>query len=301
MTGTTAADGDRHVGSPSCTLATGTPAASCGTSATSPTGGRRGATPAGGVPSCAQDLQPSRGDAVPGILWVAGSIGSEARLDIQHHRPKAGAASRVAPWWAALVAVGGFTHGIGELRQSSAAPDGIVFDSWANGPIATNLGGEPAMILVPNLLVTGVLTMLVSVVIFTWAGRSARRGGRSSVLILLSIGLLLVGGGFGPPLIGVFAGAAAMVISASRGRRSRQFSGRFERVLAAMWPCVFWICLLDTAFLVLGSAGSVTLAGLFGVNAPNLFVCSLFLALATLPLVALTGVAHDARVSPRSI
>jgi hypothetical protein len=90
-------------------------------------------------------------------------------------------ASRVAPWRAALVAVGGFTHGIGELRQGSAAPDGIVFDSWANGPIATNLGGEPAMTLVPNLLVAGVLTMIVSVVIFTWAGRSARRGGRSSV------------------------------------------------------------------------------------------------------------------------
>ena len=72
------------------------------------------------------------------------------------------------------------------------------------------------MTLVPNLLVTGVLSMLVSVVIFTWGGRSARREGRSSVLILLSIGLLLVGGGFGPPLIGVFAGAAAMVISASR-------------------------------------------------------------------------------------
>ena len=122
MTGTTAADGDRHVGSPSCTLATGTPAAGSGTSATSPTGGRRGATPAGGVPSCAQDLRPSRRDAVRGSLWVAGSVGPEARLDIQHHQPEAGAASRVAPWWAALVAVGGFTHGIGELRQGSAGP-----------------------------------------------------------------------------------------------------------------------------------------------------------------------------------
>jgi hypothetical protein len=100
------------------------------------------------------------------------------------------------------------------------------------------------------------------------------------------------------PELGVLAGAATMVISASRGRRARQFSGRFQRVLAAMWPLVFWICLLDTAFLVLGS---VTLAGLFGVRAPSLFVYSLFLALATLPLMALTGVAHDARVSPRSI
>jgi hypothetical protein len=61
-----------------------------------------------------------------------------------------------------LAGVGGITHGVGEVLQGSRSPDGIVFDSWAQGRIARNLGGEPAMTLVPNLLITGTLTILAS-------------------------------------------------------------------------------------------------------------------------------------------
>jgi len=35
-----------------------------------------------------------------------------------------------------------------------------VFDSWAEGRIARDLGGEPAMSLIPNLIITGTLTMV---------------------------------------------------------------------------------------------------------------------------------------------
>jgi hypothetical protein len=61
--------------------------------------------------------------------------------------------------WGGLAGVGGITHGVGEVLQGSRSPGGIAFDSWAEGRIARDLGGEPAMSLIPNLIITGTLTM----------------------------------------------------------------------------------------------------------------------------------------------
>jgi hypothetical protein len=53
--------------------------------------------------------------------------------------------SNLAAVCGGLAGVGGITHGVGEVIQGSRSPGGIVFDSWAQGRIARNLGGEPAM------------------------------------------------------------------------------------------------------------------------------------------------------------
>jgi hypothetical protein len=64
-----------------------------------------------------------------------------------------------------LAGVGGFVHGIGEVLQGISSAGGIVFESWTAGGIASNLGGEPAMSLVPDLLVSGLLTLGASVAV----------------------------------------------------------------------------------------------------------------------------------------
>jgi hypothetical protein len=64
-----------------------------------------------------------------------------------------------------LAGLGGLTHGIGEVLQGNIRPEGIIINSWTQGPIATNMGGEPAMTVVPNLLITGILTILVSLAV----------------------------------------------------------------------------------------------------------------------------------------
>jgi hypothetical protein len=58
----------------------------------------------------------------------------------------------------------GMEHGIGEVRQGNVAPDGVTILSWPELEFFSILTGEPAMTLVPNLLVTGVLAILVSAV-----------------------------------------------------------------------------------------------------------------------------------------
>jgi len=75
------------------------------------------------------------------------------------------------------------------------------------------MGGEPGMTVVPNLLATGLLTIVVSLALMVWSAAfvQKRNGGRAQ--ILLSITMLLVGGGFGPPIIGILAGVAGLGIA----------------------------------------------------------------------------------------
>ena len=91
------------------------------------------------------------------------------------------AARATALIFGVLAGLGGLTHGIGEVLQGSVRPDGLIINSWTQGPIATNMGGEPGMTIVPNLLVTGYLTILVSLAVMTCAILARdRRGGTDS-------------------------------------------------------------------------------------------------------------------------
>jgi hypothetical protein len=70
--------------------------------------------------------------------------------------------------------------------------------SWPESDFFRSLSGEPAMTLVPNLLVTGILAALLSLALLLWAVLFVQRENGARVMILLSIALLLVGGGIFP-------------------------------------------------------------------------------------------------------
>ena len=109
--------------------------------------------------------------------------------------------------------LGGASHGPGEMLLGNVAPSNIVFQAW---PSLTALGGEPAMTLIPNLLVTGILTIAVGVLLAVWAAKFISRKHSGLMLILFTIVLLLVGGGIVPPLFGVAAGVIATVFNFKR-------------------------------------------------------------------------------------
>ncbi|MCJ7635114.1 hypothetical protein MUP77_22325 [Candidatus Bathyarchaeota archaeon] len=106
--------------------------------------------------------------------------------------------------------LGGATHGPGEILQGNVAPSNIVFQAW---PSLTALAGEPAMTIIPNLLVTGILTIIVGVLLAVWSAKfiSTKYGGLG--IILLTIVLLLVGGGLMPALFGIAAGVIAAIFN----------------------------------------------------------------------------------------
>ena len=102
-----------------------------------------------------------------------------------------------------VAGLSGASHGLGEILQGNIAPSGIVIQAW---PGLTDLGGEPAMTIIPSFLVTGVLAIIFGLIVTVWAAALVQRKNGGLALILLSVILLLVGGGFFPLGFGVTAG-----------------------------------------------------------------------------------------------
>ena len=117
------------------------------------------------------------------------------------------------------------------------------------------------------------------------------------MLILLSIAMLLVGGGFAPPVMGILAGVAGLGINARKWCGTR-LPINIQHFLAKSWLWIFGICLINGLFLVVGS---IILVYYFGLNNPDLFVYSFFFAIVCLLLCIFTGAAYDVQKGYRVV
>ncbi|HLN46461.1 MAG TPA: hypothetical protein VK209_12215 [Candidatus Sulfotelmatobacter sp.] len=106
--------------------------------------------------------------------------------------------------------LGGPVHGPGEILQGHIAPGSIVFEAW---PGFEALSGEPAMTIIPNLLITGIFAIIIGIVLSVWSAKFIDGKFGGLVMILLTVGLLLFGGGLIPPLFGFVAGILALVLN----------------------------------------------------------------------------------------
>lgn len=162
-----------------------------------------------------------------------------------------------------IAGLAGIEHGVGEIRQGSVAPEGVVFESWPDSELFRILAGEPAMTVVPNLLLAGVLTVFVSLLFTAWAIAFMDKTYGGWILVAVSVLLLLVGGGFGPPLLGTILGVAA--IRAQNPRRSVRAESRAGRVLTRSWP---WLMGAAVASWLTVMPGTVLLSFYFGYDSP---------------------------------
>ena len=192
----------------------------------------------------------------------------------------------------AIMGVAGIEHGIGEVLQGNVAPEGVMIQSWPGSEFFRSVAGEPAMTIVPNLLVSGILAILVSLIFLVWAIRFVQRKHGGLILILLSIVMLLVGGGIFPPIIGIAIGALGTRINAPLTGWRTRFSVGLRHFLGKVWPWSFVACLI--AWLLL-FPGINILGYFFGVNNPNLTVILIFFALGSLLLTIFTGFAYDSQ------
>ena len=190
----------------------------------------------------------------------------------------------------ALAGLAGIEHGIGETLQGNIAPDGMMILSWPGSAFFRILGGEPAMTIVPKLLVSGILAILFSLIFLVWATMFVQRKNGGLVLILLSIVMLLVGGGIFPPVIGIIIGALGTRINAPLTWWRAHLSVGLRHFLGKVWPWSFVTCLI--AWLLLFPGLSI-LGYFFNVNNPNLTVILIFFALGSLLLTIFSGFAYD--------
>ncbi len=177
----------------------------------------------------------------------------------------------------------GLEHGYFEALQGNVTPSSIVIS--AIGPpcqaARAQNGCEPAMTVIPNFLITGILAIIVSLIII-WASMLVQRKHGGIVLIILSLLLLLVGGGFAPIPFGIIAGVAGTRINSSPTWWQTHLSARSRRTLATLWPWSFLAC-------VIWYLGLFILENFFNESTTVLGALGLILTL----LAVLTGFAHD--------
>jgi hypothetical protein len=69
------------------------------------------------------------------------------------------------------------------------------------------------MTVVPNLLLTGILAIVMGIIVTIWAAKFIQHKNGGLILILLSIVMLLVGGGLIPLFFGIAAGMIAALLN----------------------------------------------------------------------------------------
>lgn len=124
-------------------------------------------------------------------------------------------------------------HGVGEVLQGNVATSGIVIYAWQ--PSSPLFGEEPAVTVVPNVFVTGVLAIILGLLVTVWAVAFVQRKNGGLVLILLSIVQFLVGGGIAPLFPAIAASVAATRINSPLTWWRAHLPVSARRVLAVLW------------------------------------------------------------------
>jgi hypothetical protein len=109
-----------------------------------------------------------------------------------------GAVRTTAAAFGVYAGILGMEHGYFETLQGNVAPRGLKVLAVSPSELPFPFGHEPAMTVIPNLLVTGILAILAGFAIILWSSAFLQTRHGAAILLLLSVLLLLVGGGFGP-------------------------------------------------------------------------------------------------------
>lgn len=137
---------------------------------------------------------------------------------------------------AALLAFAGFEHGLFAALQGYGPTGGIGISTIGEDLRWWQYGGEDAVTLIPNFLVTGMAAMGVSIAIVFWALNFVHR--RRGVLVLLLLFMLLtaVGGGVGFVPFFLVTCAYATRIGKPLNWWRKTLSPRMRQALAPIWP-----------------------------------------------------------------
>lgn len=195
----------------------------------------------------------------------------------------------VATWFGIAAGGASIEHGIFEILQGVAhpntQPEGLMIVSMGPPCVPEEIWNscEPAMTIIPNFLITGILAVIIGLAVLIWSIFFIQRKHGGTVLMLLSIAMLLLGGGIFPPLIGLMGGAAGIKIDKPLTGKQPGSTLRFSTKLWP-WPLVIFISWILGQWIV----------GYFFNNfMQQAMYFGVVLIIVTLPLSVYTAYAHD--------
>jgi len=194
------------------------------------------------------------------------------------------ATSIVATAFGFIAGIAGLEHGYFEILQGSTGPTSLIFASMGSPCVPEKIWNacEPAMTILPNFLITGILTIILGLLIMVWSTAFIQRKNGGLILIMLSVALLLFGGGFFPPIIGLIGGAAGIQIN-------KPLVGNpvsVTRFVAKLWP---WPLVVFMVWIL----GQFPVGYFFNDFLQSIMGFGLLLILTMLPVSVYTAYAYD--------
>jgi len=181
-------------------------------------------------------------------------------------------------------------HGYFEVLQGNTKPDGLFIVSMGP-PCDPNIiwnACEPALTIIPDFFITGILAIIFGILTIIWSLGFLQRKHGGGILVLLSIGMLLFGGGLFPPFIGIVASIIATRIQNPLTWWRSHAESTASRFLARLypWAIIIYLCIIFGQFIV-GYFFNDFFKGVMGIT--------VLLILSFLLLSALSAFAHDAQ------
>lgn len=179
-------------------------------------------------------------------------------------------------------------HGYFELLQGSTRPDELFIVSMGPpcDPDVIWNACEPALTIIPNFFITGILAIIFGVLTIIWSLGFLQRKHGGGILILLSIGVLLFGGGLFPPFIGTVAGIFATRIHKPLTWWRSYAESTASRFLAKLYP---WAVIIYLSIIL----GQFVVGHFFNDFFKSIMGFTVLFILGFLFLSAISAFAHD--------
>lgn len=203
---------------------------------------------------------------------------------------KSSAARAVATTYGILVGLASIEHGIFEILQGDTPTGGIMIDAIGDDIRFWEGGMETALTIVPSFLWTGILAVVFGIIVCVWAAFFVQRKYGASVLLILTLTVFLVGGGFAPIFLSLLAVGIATRINRPLNWWRERLPGRV--FLAKLWPS-----LLILFVIVFWTAVGIQIFGLpldVAATAGIMVVFSLAMVI-LMPIVVIVALAYDAQ------
>jgi len=197
-----------------------------------------------------------------------------------------------------IFGLSGMGHGFFEILQGNVPTGGMFIPAIGEAQKMWPHGDEYAFSLIPNFLITGIVAMLVSLTIVVWSIGFAHKEHGSTILFLLFVLLLLVGGGVAQIIFFPFICWVSTRINKPLKWWRKVLPVKIYQPLGKLWP--WWLVISSFLFVF---ALQIAITGFVpGMSDPeqilSVTMFCLGLEAIILPLTFISGFAYDIAMRP---
>ncbi len=207
------------------------------------------------------------------------------------------AIKKTATSFCILSGVASIIHGFFEILQGNVPVK--IGKILAIGPAHRfwEFGGEPALTIIPNYLVTGILAIIISVCLFVWAFIFIDKKHNLLWIVLLTISILLFGGGLAPPTFMIISIAAILFIKRDLVFRKSSFMGKILNYFSFLWPGILYFQYVLFLIAIISGVSGYPFLWVFdaGNSIKYLRIYGLIVTFIMGPLTIISAIANDAK------